>query len=331
MPEILNGKAVDTSYENEQQEVDSRTVTKLPDDWSEQTKDLIDSFPKIWTRGMLYLLIMFASIALPWAMLFKIDEIGTARGRLEPQGKIFKLDSVASGTVASILVKEGEIVKLGQPLVILNSELVESELRLELQKLQGLSNRRLQLNPLNNQIIKYLKASTLESEIEDSQSKIQSLKLQLQQKTLKSPTAGQVFQLSIQSPGTLIQAGTMVAEIAPEQSNLIVRAQMPISESGSLRKGLPVKLKFDAYPFQSYGIIEGELLKISPTSTEKETPDGKLTVYNLEIAMKQNCIKNESKCISLRPGDTTTAEVIIRQRRIIDSILDPFKQLQQHK
>jgi hemolysin D len=30
----------------------------------------------------------------------------------------------------------------------------------------------------------------------------------------------------------------------------------------------------------------------------------------------------------LRPGDTATAEVIVRQRRIIDLILDPFKKLQ---
>jgi HlyD family secretion protein len=31
----------------------------------------------------------------------------------------------------------------------------------------------------------------------------------------------------------------------------------------------------------------------------------------------------------LRPGDTATAEVIVRQRRIIDFLLDPFKKLQQ--
>ena len=39
---------------------------------------------------------------------------------------------------------------------------------------------------------------------------------------------------------------------------------MATTESGSLRTGLPVKLKFDAYPFQDYGVVTGELIKISP-------------------------------------------------------------------
>ena len=35
-----------------------------------------------------------------------------------------------------------------------------------------------------------------------------------------------------------------------------------------------------------------------------------------------------NQCIPLRPGDTVTAEVVVRQRRIIDFVLDPFKKLQ---
>ncbi len=91
---------------------------------------------------------------------------------------------------------------------------------------------------------------------------------------------------------------------------------------------MPVKIKFDAYPFQDYGIVEGELVKISPTTEEIETPEGKAAAYNLEIQLHQTCIPTPTECIALRPGDTATAEVIVRQRRVIDFILDPFKKLQ---
>jgi HlyD family secretion protein len=104
---------------------------------------------------------------------------------------------------------------------------------------------------------------------------------------------------------------------------------MATNESGFLQKGLPVKLKFDAYPFQDYGIVEGKLLDISPTTSEMETPSGKVAAYKLEIGLNQNCIPINDECIPLRPGDTATAEVIMRQRRIIDFLLDPFKKLQQ--
>jgi HlyD family secretion protein len=121
----------------------------------------------------------------------------------------------------------------------------------------------------------------------------------------------------------------MVAEIAALKSPLIIRAQISTAESGFLRVGLPVKIKLDAYPFQDYGIIPGELIKISPNTVDVDTPNGKMAVYNLEISLKQHCIPSGNKCIALHPGDTVTAEIIVRQRRIVDFMLDPFKKLQQ--
>jgi hemolysin D len=500
MSDILNDEELTIINKSEQEDILSPNLNKIPHDLSEHTRDLLDSLPQVWTRGILYFLFAFISISLPWAMLSQVDETGTARGRLEPKGKTFKLDSAVAGTVTSIPVKEGEMVKPGEPILILDTELAKSELRQVKEKLEGQLNRRSQLNVLKSQLIislatqkqqnqaqelekqaqieqaqqnfitlknsydiqkeekqtqvnqakqtieqtktankllanslqsaereverysklkqegaipeinvvdkrdiakerqrlyeqsksdikqanlrlteqqssyqrtirqakaeieqAYLRLkeqqqsyqtlthsgkiailksdeqlnnletemTTLQAEIAQTNNQINSLTLQLQQRVLKSPIAGRVFQLPIQRPGAVVQAGTMVAEISPEGSPLIVRAQMPTSESGSLRKGLPVKLKFDAYPFQDYGVMEGELVEISPTTSEVDTPTGKVASYNLEIALKSNCIPSKNKCTPLRPGDTATAEVIVRQRRIIDFLLDPFKQLQQ--
>lgn len=502
MTSTLNGR-VTTQIHVDKQREENLTVQKpanLTDDWSEVTQELLDSLPQVWTRGMLYCLLSFTSIALPWAMLFNVDETGTARGRLEPQGKTVKLDSLLPGTVAAIPVKEGDIVKPGEPVLMLDSELVQSELRQGKDKLEGQLNRLSQLKGLKNQLIvslatqqqqnqaqelekqaqieqakqsfntvknsyelqkeekftqvsqakqtlqhsqttnklvesalasaqreveryrllkeegvisqinvvekqdiaqekqrlyeqsksdikqsklrlaeqqsnyertiqqakaeieqaylrlkrqersyqtlthssklavlkseeqlKNLEAeiTTLNTDISQSKGQIKTLNVQLSQRTLKSPVAGRIFNLPIQRAGSVVQQGTMVAEIAPLDAALVIRAQIATTESGSLRKGMPVKLKFDAYPFQDYGVVEGELLEISPSSVEVETPNGKVAAYNLEIALKKNCIPNGNKCIPFRPGDTATAEIVVRQRRIIDFLIDPFKQLQQ--
>ena len=44
--------------------------------------------------------------------------------------------------------------------------------------------------------------------------------------------------------------------------------------------------------------------------------------------MPQTYIQSGNKRIALTPGQTATAEVIVRQRRIADFVLDPFKKLQ---
>ena len=170
--------------------------------------------------------------------------------------------------------------------------------------------------------------ATLTAEIAQSKSQIASAKYELKQRILKAPVKGTVFDLPIQKTGEVVQPGDPVAEIAPEGSPLVVVAEMATSESGSLTKGMPVKLKFDAYPFQDYGIITGELTAISPTSKVTDTEEGQVISYNLEIELDRDCIPTGNKCIALRPGNTATAEVIVRQRRVIDFILDPFKKLQ---
>jgi len=468
-------------------------------DWSSQTKELIDTLPRVWTRGLFYFLAAFAAIALPWAMLSQVDETGTARGRLEPSGKTFILDAPVAGTVATINVKAGDTVEVGQNLLELESDLVSAELQQLQVHLVGQQNRLNQLELLKKQLLltvdtqqqesqaqklekqsqvaqaqqqldfhqtayasqkdeklaqvnqakqdvaysqtalnsaqkvlakaqkeieRYRNAlkqgiiaevqvveqegmiaerqqafdlarselqqaklrlaeqqnsytqvvSQTESDINNAQlqlqeqnkgdltlthtgklavlrsreqlknteseiaaltveiaqgkSQIASAEYELKQRVLKTPVNGTVFDLSIQKTGEVVQPGDAIAEIAPEGSPLVVMAEMATAESGSLTKGMPVKLKFDAYPFQEYGIVTGKLATISPTSKVTDTPEGQVVSYNLEVELDRDCIPKADKCIALRPGNTATAEVIIRQRRVIDLILDPFKKLQ---
>jgi HlyD family secretion protein len=146
---------------------------------------------------------------------------------------------------------------------------------------------------------------------------------------IKAPANGIVFELPIERTGAVVQPTQMLAQIAPENTPLILRAQMPSQETGFLRQGMPVKLKFDAYPFQDYGVVEGTLSKISPDSKIQETPQGNIEVFEVEVILDRWYIQNGNKLINLTAGQTATAEVITRQRRLIDFLLDPLKQLQE--
>ncbi|MFM6785126.1 MAG: biotin/lipoyl-binding protein, partial [Dolichospermum sp.] len=130
----------------------SQTLAKTQD-WFYGTEELLDALPKVWTRSMLYLLVSFAAIILPWAMLTKVDETGNAIGRIEPKGATQKLDSAVTGTIVSVNVKEGETVKAGQILVKMESEVMETEIQQIKAKLEGLKNRKIQIEILKNQVL----------------------------------------------------------------------------------------------------------------------------------------------------------------------------------
>ncbi len=216
----------------------------------------------------------------------------------------------------------------------IQAEQIQTKLRLQEQQgnqqsiEQGgeltLSKNQQQLDDLEAQL------TTLKSEIKQTQKQIQSLSIQLEQRVVRSPENGVIFQLPIKKAQSFIQPGQLVAQIAPQGLPLILKAQVSSQQTGQMKVGMPVKLKFDAYPFQDYGVVPGRLNWISPDSKtiDQGQGQGQAEVFELEITPEQTYIENADKRIQLTPGQSATAETIIRQRRIIDFILDPFRQLQ---
>ena len=421
-------------------------------DWAESTRETIDSLPRVSLRAIFYVLLFLLAAVIPWTALAKVDEVGTATGKLEPKGRIIDLDAPVNGTVTNISVREGERVKAKQQIMELDSELVDSELQQQQQKLLAQQNQLNELKLLQQQQvlsintqkqqsqaqqyekqalieqaqeaietsqsahqmakIRYRAASekvpryqqaynqgalsrdllaeaqqqaqeqqesikqtaseiaqarsrlteqkrgldslkqtnnlgllqsqeeykntqvqitNLEGEIAQTQSLIKGLEYQMQQRVIYSPVAGTVFQMPVKKPGAVVQVGQMVAKVAPQGSPLVLRGKMSSRDSGLLEVGQPVKVKFDAYPFQDYGIVPGRLTWISPDSrvaeTNSSTPTPPQDFYELEIELERNYVENYEGTVTLTPGQTATAEIVIRQRRLADIILTPFKSL----
>lgn len=320
----------------------------LPDsDWAESTRETINTLPRVSLRAIFHLILILLAGVIPWAVFAKVDETGSATGRLEPKGRVVNLGTPINGKVMTIAVREGELVQKNQPIMELDSELVSAELQQQQQKLAGQQNQLNQLKLLKNQqSLSLLKSqedhnntesqiATLQAEISQTKSSIQGLEHQMQQRVLSAPLTGTVFRLPVKKPGAVVQVGEMVAQIAPKDSPLILRGKMSSRESGFLSVGLPVKIKFDAYPFQDYGILPGRLTWISPDShlvqiaNGSDLPRSSQEFYEVEVELERNYIKNDKSTVLLSPGQTATAEIVIRQRRLVDVLIPPFKGFRQ--
>jgi hemolysin D len=166
------------------------------------------------------------------------------------------------------------------------------------------------------------------AEISSLRSQIKSLELKLQQSQIKVPISGTLFELPIQNPGAVLQPGQMVATIAPKGVPLVLRAQMTSRDSGFLKVGLPVKVKLDAFPYQDYGILAGKIRWISPDSKRsKMANNSEESVFDVEVELAQNYVQVGDRKVLINPGQTASAEVVIRRRHVGDYMLDPFRRL----
>jgi hemolysin D len=190
-----------------------------------------------------------------------------------------------------------------------------------------------QLKEIESQIV------TLKSEIDRDRAQNNFLTRQLDKYTIKANTDGTIFELPIDREGAVVQPKQLIAEIGSNINGLVFKGEIPANQSESLRSSSgsgqaagniqkDVKLKFDEFPFESYDIVKGKLTWIAPNSKITQVAPGvSIASYDIEVQLSQDCVKHERACIPFRSGQPATAEVVIRNRRIIDFILDPFRKL----
>jgi HlyD family secretion protein len=140
-----------------------------------------------------------------------------------------------------------------------------------------------------------------------------------------APVDGVITDVTATQLGDKIQANTPLGGIAPKGARPILKTEIAEYDRAFLREGLPVKLKFNAFPYQRYGLISGTLEYISPAT--KPAPQTKQPVYEGRVALERDHYLVADKKYPLRYGMTATVEIVVRERRLIDLALDPFRQI----
>lgn len=165
----------------------------------------------------------------------------------------------------------------------------------------------------------------LKSQIAETKNLLNRARAQLVQKFLYAPVDGIVSSLNIRNAGEVVQQGQTIAEVAPKTARLVLSANLPNQEAGFVKPGMPVQVKLDAFPYQDYGVITGKVTSISPDTKQDRDQD---SVYKVEVTLDRNYVTANQQTISFKAGQTATADIIIRRRRIADILLDPLRQLQ---
>jgi len=300
-------------------DLESTDQTWMPDNVHTlpEVAEVIAKLPWWAVRSLLYIIIAFILVAFAWASLVRVDLVAVANGTVIPQGNIKPIQPASSGVVQNVFVKEGDMVKVGDALIQLDA----AEMRTRLLKLRQeleMSQSQLRLMMVNRPI-----SDTLEqrNRIARLQVEISAAERMLRHTTITSPAKGIITTLNVRGPGEVLQQGQTVAMIAPSDVPLVVETLLADKDIAFVQKGLGAKLKFEAFPFQDYGVIEGTVVDISPDATNK---DG-VNYYKLTIAPSKTRISIQERDVMLRPGLSVSAEIITERRTVLSLILEPVR------
>ncbi|RJF96039.1 HlyD family efflux transporter periplasmic adaptor subunit [Noviherbaspirillum saxi] len=140
-----------------------------------------------------------------------------------------------------------------------------------------------------------------------------------------SPVDGVITDVTSTQAGDKVQANAPLGGIAPKNARPVLKVDIAEHDRAFLREGLAVKLKFNAFPYQRYGLINGTMEYISPAT--KPSAQNKQPVYEGRVRLVQDHYLIGETQYPLRYGMTASAEVVVRERRVIDLALDPFRDI----
>lgn len=140
-----------------------------------------------------------------------------------------------------------------------------------------------------------------------------------------APVSGVVTHIAFTQPGDNIPANTPLISVAPKDSRTVLKVDINERDRGFLREGLPVKMKFSAFPYQRYGFITGTLEYISPATQAAAGADA--AVFRGNVSLDKDYFTVGGMDYPLRFGMIATAEIVVQKRRLIDFALDPLREI----
>ena len=155
--------------------------------------------------------------------------------------------------------------------------------------------------------------------IDQMTSKLQELELQLQYKNVSAPVKGIVFDPQASAEGVL-QPGERILSIVP-QKGLYAEVFVPNKDIGFVKTGQKAKVRVDAFPFTRYGELSGQVSQIGADSLP---PDSEQSFYRFSVKLNLNkaYLENKGAAIYLQSGMAITANLKLREKRVISLISD---------
>jgi hypothetical protein len=140
-----------------------------------------------------------------------------------------------------------------------------------------------------------------------------------------APIAGKATLSKIWTAKQTINAGEEVVTIVPTAvgSKVFCQAIMPIANSGKVKIGQFTTIRFDNFPYQEYGILEGTVQNIALVPQKGKETDS----YQVHIAVNDSLLTTYHKSLPFQQEMQGSANITTESRRLILRFFDRLNDL----
>lgn len=138
-----------------------------------------------------------------------------------------------------------------------------------------------------------------------------------------APVSGIVINLQVHSEASgVISPGKPLLEIVPENSKLIIKAQVRPQDIISVKPGQDSKVQLAAFHRKSTPPVKGRVTYVSPDLITQESARGALSYYEAHVEVDEADLKAKNAYLS--PGMPVSCYITTDKRTVISYLLGPL-------
>jgi HlyD family secretion protein len=160
-------------------------------------------------------------------------------------------------------------------------------------------------------------------ELASLKGQLQQSKKQRERGKVEAPVEGTVY--SIKATRGPVQQGEELLSVLPKGEEVVLEVKVLNRDIGFIRAGQKAKVKLATFPYQEFGIVDGEVLKVSPNAIVEKDANGQSMgpVFPTRIKLSKRSIDVHGKNVELTPGMVATGEIVTRQKSILTFLIEP--------
>jgi membrane fusion protein len=151
------------------------------------------------------------------------------------------------------------------------------------------------------------------------------------QRIVVRATQDGVISAVLAEPGQSVSPATALASLVPANSRLQAHLFAPSSAVGFLRAQQAVMLRFDAFPYQKFGLQTGHVLQVARSplqaaelaSLPLQGGAANEPLYRITVALDRQDVAAYGEAQALSPGMQLEGDVQLDRRRLIEWIFEP--------
>ena len=171
----------------------------------------------------------------------------------------------------------------------------------------------------------------IQNDINYNLKELRQVETELKKTVLQSPDSGKILKLELTNPGQVVSVGQPIAQIAPGNAELVVKARVMAQDISNIHvceqrvvtdcQAGKVQMRISAYPYPDYGILKGAVRAISADIITPQTTSAAVPCYEVTIQPERPYLIKGDRSYPLKSGMEVTADIISQEETLLKFVL----------